>query len=185
LLRPTLLIVAIRREILSVLATSHVMTVPTATAHVAASWTARRQRQGESPAAVGTTQALVCQVGADLLDELAVHPGAGDRTVTPSPRSSSRCASDIPSAEGSMSEYVTWEVCPRCGLLAALGWVNVGGIRGGLPQILPVEFDCPSGCRLGPDELAEAYGLAASGRTAEVDEKPNGQVRSRPDLPGV
>src|SRR3954453_3256871 len=57
LLRPTLLTVAIRREILSVLARSGAMTVPTATAHVAASWTARRRLRGESPSAVQTAQA--------------------------------------------------------------------------------------------------------------------------------
>src|SRR4051812_10517122 len=61
LLRLTLLTVAIRREILSVLATSDAITVPTATAHVAATWTARRRRLGESPSAVQTAQTLVCQ----------------------------------------------------------------------------------------------------------------------------
>src|SRR4051812_42762139 len=136
LLRPTLLTVAIRREILSVLARTDAMTVSTATAHVAAIWTARRRRLGESPSSVGTAQALVCQIGADLLDEFAGHHGRD---------------------EGSMSDYVTWEVCTRCGLLAALGWADVGGAS---DQILPVEFDCPTGCRLDTDELVEAYSLA-------------------------
>jgi hypothetical protein len=66
-----------------------------------------------------------------------------------------------------MSEYVTWEVCTRCGVLAALGWASVGGIGGATDQILPVEFDCPTGCRRDPDGLVEAYSLAASRRTPE------------------
>jgi hypothetical protein len=147
LLRPTLLTVAIRREILSVLARTDAMTVSTATAHVASIWTARRQRLGESPSAVGTAQALVCQVGADLLDEFAGQQGTD---------------------EGSMSDYVTWEVCPRCGLLAALGWAGIGG--GAPDRILPVEFDCPTGCRLDPDELVEAYSFAAVPGTPEGGE---------------
>jgi hypothetical protein len=146
LLRPTLLTVAIRREILSVLARTDAMTVSTATAHVAAIWTARRRRLGESPSAVGTAQALVCQIGADLVDELAGQQGT---------------------EEGSMSDYVTWEVCTRCGLLAALGWAGVGGLGGAADQILPVEFDCPSGCRLDPDELVDAYSLVATRGTPE------------------
>jgi hypothetical protein len=85
LLRPTLLTVAIRREILSVLARTDATTVPTATAHVAAIWTARRQRLGESPSAVGTAEALVCQVGADLLDELAGAQGTEEPASIPHP----------------------------------------------------------------------------------------------------
>jgi hypothetical protein len=149
LLRTTLLTVAIRREILSVLARTDAMTVSTATAHVAAIWTARRRRLGESPSSVGTAQALVCQIGADLLDEFAGQQGRD---------------------EGSMSDYVTWEVCTRCGLLAALGWAGVGGIGGASEQILPVEFDCPTGCRLDPDELVEAYSLAATRRPTDHGE---------------
>lgn len=192
LLRPTLVTDAIRREILSILARSDAITVPTATAQVAASWTARRRRLGESPSAVQTAQALICQVGADLLDELAAQQGPDDPTLPPSLRSSSRCGSRslgapfhsagelrggrgtaIDSAqEGTMSEYVTWEVCTRCGLLAALGWASVGGIGGASDQILPVEFDCPTGCRLDPDNLVEAYSLAASRRTPEHAAEP-------------
>ena len=37
-----------------------------------------------------------------------------------------------------MSERVTWEPCPRCGTLAALGW------RGGTL----VHVDCPGDCRV-------------------------------------
>ncbi|SFO04070.1 hypothetical protein SAMN05660359_01143 [Geodermatophilus obscurus] len=35
------------------------------------------------------------------------------------------------------SEHITWETCPRCGLTAAVGWLD--GV--------PVEFDCTAGCR--------------------------------------
>jgi hypothetical protein len=62
---------AIRRDILSALAASEA-TVPAATAQVAASWGTRRRRCGESPSAVRCTEAIVFQVGADLLDEAAI-----------------------------------------------------------------------------------------------------------------
>src|SRR3954447_12517324 len=169
LLRQTLLTVAIRREILSVLARTDAMTVSTATAHVAATWTARRRRLGESPSSVGTAQALVCQIGADLLDEFAGQQGTGAPASIPEPRSSTGCAVDS-LQEGRMSDHVTWEVCTRCGLLAALGWAGVGGIGGASDQILPVEFDCPTGCQLDPDELVEAYSLAATRRPADRGE---------------
>jgi len=57
-----------------------------------------------------------------------------------------------------MSEHVTWEVCVRCGLLAAVGWSRVVGISGAPAENRPVEFDCKAGCQVGLDELAEAYG---------------------------
>jgi hypothetical protein len=38
----------------------------------------------------------------------------------------------------SSGERVTWETCPRCGLSAAVGWLD-----GAL-----VAVDCPGGCRL-------------------------------------
>ena len=41
-------------------------------------------------------------------------------------------------------ERVTWEVCPRCGLSAAVGWVD-----GAL-----VAVDCPGGCRLTAADFA-------------------------------
>jgi hypothetical protein len=34
------------------------------------------------------------------------------------------------------SEGITWETCPRCGLTAAVGWLDG----------LPVQFDCTAGC---------------------------------------
>jgi len=46
-----------------------------------------------------------------------------------------------------MSERVTWEECPTCRRLAALAWVN--GV--------PVEFDCPSGCRLTRSRMASVF----------------------------
>ena len=135
---PRLFSSAIRREILSVLAASADMSVPSATAHVAANWTARRRLQGESPSAVQTTQAMVCEVGVAILDDLA----AGDRETGPT------------------SDYVTWEVCTCCGLLAALGWALAGSRAGAPGTVLPVEFDCPTGCRVRPDELVRAYAIA-------------------------
>ena len=36
------------------------------------------------------------------------------------------------------SERVTWEDCPNCRRVAAVGWVDGR----------PVEFDCPGRCRL-------------------------------------
>src|SRR5687768_18217892 len=41
-------------------------------------------------------------------------------------------------------ERVTWETCPKCGLSAAVGWVN-----GAL-----VAVDCPSDCRLTAADFA-------------------------------
>jgi hypothetical protein len=41
------------------------------------------------------------------------------------------------------SERVTWEDCPVCQRVAAVGWVNAR----------PVEFDCPGGCSLDPEQV--------------------------------
>jgi len=57
-----------------------------------------------------------------------------------------------------MSEHVTWELCLRCGRLAAVGWASVGGSGGAPAESRPVEFDCRAGCQVGLDELALAYG---------------------------
>lgn len=73
-LRATPLTVAIRREILSVLAEADTMTVPVATAQVAAGWGERRRRRGDSPPSVQTAEAIVFQVGADLVDEVGAEP---------------------------------------------------------------------------------------------------------------
>jgi hypothetical protein len=53
-----------------------------------------------------------------------------------------------------MSDHVTWEVCPRCGGLAAVGWAHVDGAPA---EEHLVEFDCPTGCRVSLDVLARAY----------------------------
>ena len=63
---PSLPTAAIRREILSVLAGSDAVTVPAATAQVAAAWSARRRQRGFSPAAATTVAALIHQIGVDL-----------------------------------------------------------------------------------------------------------------------
>jgi hypothetical protein len=63
---PSLPTAAIRREILSVLARSDAITVPAATAQVAAAWSARRRQRGLSPAAATTVAALIHQIGVDL-----------------------------------------------------------------------------------------------------------------------
>jgi len=76
--RPTVLTTAIRQEILPVLAGSETVTVPFATAQVAAGWSARRRRRGDSPAAVRAAAAMVCLVGANLVDEVVVQPTTND-----------------------------------------------------------------------------------------------------------
>jgi hypothetical protein len=68
--RSTVLVGAIRRDILSVLAESDSMTVPAATAEVAADWSARRRRCGDSRSSVLSAASLVFQVGAELSDEV-------------------------------------------------------------------------------------------------------------------
>ena len=45
----------------------------------------------------------------------------------------------------SMSEYITWEPCPCCDGLAAVGWSG--------PEA--VEFDCVQGCVPSEDQLAD------------------------------
>jgi len=45
-----------------------------------------------------------------------------------------------------VSERVTWASCPRCGAVSAVGWAHVV-CRDGRPREMPVEFDCPDGCR--------------------------------------
>jgi len=46
-----------------------------------------------------------------------------------------------------VSERVTWEQCPECRRLAAVGWLD-----GTL-----VEFDCPNGCSLTQSRIAAAF----------------------------
>jgi hypothetical protein len=74
--RSTVTIGAIRRDILSALAESDTMTVPRATAEVAADWSARRRRRGDSRSSVLSAASLVFQVGADLADEVDAQTSA-------------------------------------------------------------------------------------------------------------
>lgn len=76
----------IRREILTVLAGSAAMTMPTATAQVALRRSDRRRRHGESPASVRAAEALTFQVGADLAEEFAALRAAAHRTGSSSGR---------------------------------------------------------------------------------------------------
>lgn len=46
-----------------------------------------------------------------------------------------------------MSERVTWESCPECRHLAAVGWLDGR----------PVEVDCPNGCNLTPSRIATTF----------------------------
>jgi hypothetical protein len=64
--RSSLPTAGIRREILAVLAKSDTVTVPAATAQVAAAWSARRRQRGLSPAAAATLAALIHQIGVEL-----------------------------------------------------------------------------------------------------------------------
>jgi len=50
-----------------------------------------------------------------------------------------------------MSEQVTWETCPGCGGLAAIGWQD-GTVS---------EFDCSRGCVLSEEQQAMVRGRAA------------------------
>jgi len=72
--RAPVLTAAIRRDILAVLAESDAMTVPAATAEIAAEWSARRRRLGDSPSSVLSAASLVFQVGAELFDDVAAQP---------------------------------------------------------------------------------------------------------------
>jgi hypothetical protein len=51
-----------------------------------------------------------------------------------------------------VSERVTWTACPRCGSRAAVGWAPVGDAAS---EDVPVEFDCPAGCRVSIALLAQ------------------------------
>jgi len=58
-----------------------------------------------------------------------------------------------------MSERVTWDPCPRCGRLAAVGWARIPGAAGAPGVCRPVEFDCTAGCQVDLDVLTEVYRL--------------------------
>jgi hypothetical protein len=55
-----------------------------------------------------------------------------------------------------MSERVTWHACPRCGALAAAGWVSVAGGDAAPAEDHAVEFDCTAGCGISL-EMAQAH----------------------------
>lgn len=78
LLPTTLLTDAIRRDILAVLVESDTITVSDATAEIAAGWSMRRRRRGDSPSSVHSAEAILFQVGADLIDEFARQPSTDD-----------------------------------------------------------------------------------------------------------
>jgi hypothetical protein len=145
--RSTALIDAIRREILTVLASSAAMTMAAATAEVALGWSERRRRHGESPSSVRAAKAIVFQVGADLVDDIAARRA----DAAPGAAPGSSCDRGHPG----MSERVSWRACPWCGCLAAVGWAPA---RDAPDVDVPVEFDCPTGCTPGRDTLAQAYG---------------------------
>ncbi len=56
------------------------------------------------------------------------------------------------------SERITWERCPVCGSTAAVGWSGATPATHPSRHEVPVEFDCPSGCRLTFSELDRAFG---------------------------
>jgi hypothetical protein len=52
-----------------------------------------------------------------------------------------------------MSDWITWELCPRCSQRAAVGWRELPDASAPVVHVA-VEFDCRHGCRLEPAELA-------------------------------
>ena len=59
-----------------------------------------------------------------------------------------------------MSDRITWEVCPSCGKAAAVGWTMIRWATGERFQEVPLEFDCPSGCRLNVEQLRREFMVA-------------------------
>ena len=110
--RSTLPTDAIRREILSALRTSDAMTVPRATAHVAAVWSGRRRRQGECTVR-GRERSVDRLPGRRRPRRRARRPAAvgGQALRSRPPRGS---AAPHPAEATSMSDHVTWEPCLRC-----------------------------------------------------------------------
>ncbi len=55
-----------------------------------------------------------------------------------------------------MKDQVTWATCPTCDRVAAVGWATV--LRPDRRQAqVPVDFDCPSGCRLDTAQLRHIF----------------------------
>jgi hypothetical protein len=60
-----------------------------------------------------------------------------------------------------VSDHVTWEICPYCGQLAAVGWASAG-VSGAPAEHRPVEFDCRTGCRVSPEVFVETSSARSS-----------------------
>jgi hypothetical protein len=78
-----------------------------------------------------------------------------------------------------MSDLITWEVCPRCGGRAAVGWriadPPAGGPQPGFPLVGTAdEFDCTSGCRPTCRELAPLLAARSPHLRASVAVPPPG-----------
>jgi hypothetical protein len=52
-----------------------------------------------------------------------------------------------------VSDRVTWELCPRCGAIAAVGWSAATAAGGEPAPDALAEYDCPTGCRPSSAEL--------------------------------
>jgi hypothetical protein len=52
-----------------------------------------------------------------------------------------------------MSERISWETCPDCGGLVAVGWQPRTEQRTASLWEQPVEADCLNGCMLTPGQL--------------------------------
>lgn len=92
----------------------------------------------------------------ELLDD-AKFPGEPSE---PGPSWCGRVGQEWPTpslGRGPMSERVTWEQCPRCRKTAAVGWVTIDSTDDTEAEEVAEEYDCPSGCRLDPDELRRTF----------------------------
>lgn len=73
------------------------------------------------------------------------------------------------------SEWITWELCPRCGHRAAVGWSDDGRF------VDPIEFDCHNGCRLSISELVRTFppmdAPVSAGRAVRVEHFPVDDLR--------
>lgn len=55
-----------------------------------------------------------------------------------------------------MTDRTTWQTCPSCGRVAAVGWVSIRRPDHQQAEV-PIELDCPSGCRPTLAELRHAF----------------------------
>jgi hypothetical protein len=73
------------------------------------------------------------------------------------------------------SQWITWEVCPRCGDPAAVGWSDAGRF------VDPIEFDCLKGCRVNIGELVRTFpprrGTESTERAVRVEHHPVEDLR--------